>query len=140
MEKYIIDERTGWEYELKDKQYYPTGRVVKNGVMTPSEFQKDTESEEEYYIGVWGQRHLRYIRQYKKNLYFNLYLSGKLNAYLADVNTQAEDMFFRLVKEMSKREGLTETLKAEDQLSWAQHSNSIHQRAREIVNHELIFI
>ena len=118
MEKMIIDERTGWEYELKGDYYYPTGRVQKNGVMTPSELPEDNGPDEEKPIGVWGQRHLRYIRQYKKTLYFNLYISGKLNTYLADVNTQAEDMFFRLVKEKSKREGLTEVLKVEDQMGW----------------------
>lgn len=140
MEKMIIDERTGWEYEMIGEQYYPTGRVMKDGYLQPETVDDDNQPEEEEYIGVWAQRHLRYIKQYKKKLYFDLYVSGRLNGYLAEIKAQAEEMFFRLVKEMSKREGLTEALKAEDQMSWVQHSNSIHQRAREIVNHELIFI
>ena len=76
MDKIIIDERTGWEYELKGEQYYPTGRVMKNGVMTPQELPEGYEPEEEKYVGVWGQRHLRYIRQFNKRLYFDLYISG----------------------------------------------------------------
>ena len=117
MEKSIIDERTGWEYELIGEQYYPTGRVMKNGVMTPSELPEDNGPGEEKPIGVWGQRHLRYIRQYKKSLYFDLFVSGKLHAYLSDIDAQAEDSFSRLVKEMATREGVTEKLKAEDQMA-----------------------
>ena len=97
MEKTIIDERTGWEYELKGDYYYPTGRVIRNGALTPSELPEDNGPEEEKPIGVWGQRHQRYIQQYKKSLYFDLFVSGKLNAYLADINAQAEDSFSRLV-------------------------------------------
>ena len=62
MERFIIDERAGWEYELKGEQYYPTGRVMKDGVMTPLEIPEGNEPEEEKHIGIWGQRHLRYIR------------------------------------------------------------------------------
>ena len=113
--KRIIDERTGWEYELQGDYYYPTGRVQRNGVMTPETV--DDEPKEEKPIGVWGQRHLRFIRQYKKSLYLDLFLSGKLNAYLADLNAQAEDFFLRLVKEMAEQEGVTETLKAENQIT-----------------------
>ena len=112
MEKYIIDERTGWEYELIGDQYYPTGRVMRNGTLTPNELPEDNGPGEERPIGVWGQRHLRYIRQYKKSLYLDLFMSGTLNAYLADINAQAEDSFPRLVKEMAAREGVTEKLKA----------------------------
>ena len=139
MEKYIIDERTGWEYELIGEQYYPTGRVMRNGVMTPSEPPEDNEPEEEKPIGVWGRRHLRYIRQYKKSLYLDLFTSGKLNAYLADIDAQAEESFPRLVKEIATREGVTERLKAEDQMLWVQRMNNIRERATEIVNRELIF-
>ena len=139
MEKYIIDERTGWEYELIGEQYYPTGRVMKNGVMTPSELPEDNGPGEEKPIGVWGRRHLRYIRQFKKSLYLDLFTSGKLNAYLDDIDAHAEDSFSRLVKEMAAQEGVTEKLKAENQMAWVQRMNNIRERATEIVNRELIF-
>ena len=138
MEKYVIDERTGWEYELKGEQYYPTGRIKKNGIMTPMEMPEYNAPEEETYIGVWGQRHLNYIRQFNKRLYLELYMSGSLNTYLADVNAQAEDLFLRAVKEMAAREGVTEKLKAEDQMRWVGMMNNIRHRATEIVNNELI--
>ena len=138
MEKYIIDERTGWEYELKGEYYYPTGRIMKKGVLTPETV--DNEPEEKYDIGVWGRRHLRLIRQHKNPLYLDLFLSGKLNAYLADVNVQAEDMFARLIKDMSARESVTEKLKAEDQMHWVQEMNRISAMAREVVHHDLIFV
>ena len=136
--KLIIDERTGWEYELQGDYYYPTGRVQKNGVMTPETV--DDEPGEEKPIGIWGQRHLRYLRQYKKSLYLDLFMSGKLNAYLADINAQAEDSFSRLVKETAAQEGVTEKLKAENQMAWVQRMNNIRGRAMEIVNRELIFV
>ena len=90
-------------------------------------------------IGVWGQRHLRYIRQYKRILYTNLLTSGKLNSYLADIDKQAEDLFFRLVKQMAEREGVTEQLKAENQMEWVGRMNSICNQAIEIVNTDLIY-
>lgn len=88
-------------------------------------------------IGVWGQRHLRYIKQNRKVLYLNLLTSGKINGYLADLDKQAEDMFFRLVKQMSECEGVTETLKAENQMEWVQKMNNIRSIATEIVNNDL---
>lgn len=91
-------------------------------------------------IGVWGQRHLRYLKQHRKVLYTNLLTSGKLNSYLADIDKQAEDMFFRLVEQMAEREGVTEQLKAENQMEWVQKTNNTKACAREIVNNELIFI
>ena len=90
-------------------------------------------------IGVWGKRHLRYIRQYKRIFYTNLLTSGKLNSYLADIDEQAQDMFFRLVKQMAEREGVTEQLKAENQMEWVGAMNSIQHRATEIINTELIY-
>ena len=90
-------------------------------------------------IGVWGQRHLRYIRQYKRILYTNLLTSGKLNSYLADIDEQAEDMFLRLVKQMAERESVTEQLKAENQMEWVGAMNNIRHRETEIVNTELIY-
>ena len=138
MEKLIIDERTGWEYELQGDYYYPTGRVMRDGVLTPETV--DNDPEEEQFIGVWGQRHLRFIRLHRISLYLDLYMSGKLNAYLADINAQAEDFFFRTVNIIAAQEGLTEALKAEDQIAWIQRKNNICNRATEIVNRELIFI
>ena len=90
-------------------------------------------------IGVWGQRHLRYLKQHRKVLYTNLLTSGKLNSYLADIDEQAEGMFLRLVKQMAEREGVTEQLKAENQMEWICRMNSIRSRVAEIVNAELIY-
>ena len=90
-------------------------------------------------VGVWGQRHLRYLKQHRKVLYTNLLTSGKLDSYLADIDKQAEDMFFRLVEQMAEREGVTEQLKAENQIEWVGRMNNICSRAAEIVNAELIF-
>lgn len=112
---------------------------MRNGALTPSELPDGNEQGEEKPIGVWGQRHLRYIRQYKKSLYFDLFVSGKLNAYLVDINAQAEDSFSRIVKEMAAREGVTEILKAEDQMVWVGRMNNIREHAKEIVNQEIIF-
>ena len=141
MERIIIDEFTGWEYELKGEQYYPTGRVAKNGIMTPAEMPEDNAPEEESrFLGIWAQRHLNYIRRNKKSLYLDLYMSGRLNAYLAEINAQAEDLFLRTVKETAAQEGVTETLKAEDQIAWVGRMNNIRERATEIVNRELILI
>ena len=90
-------------------------------------------------IGVWGQRHLRYLRQHRKVFYTNLLTSGKLDSYLADIDKQAEDMFLRLVEQIANREGVTEQLKAENQIEWVGRMNNICSRAAEIVNAELIF-
>ena len=96
-------------------------------------------TEEEKSIGIWGQRHLRYLKTHRKITYINLLTSGKLNSYLADIDEQAEDMFSRLVKHMSEREGVTEKLKAENQLEWVGRMNNIRSRATEIVNNDLIY-
>ena len=90
-------------------------------------------------VGVWGQRHLRYLKQHRKVLYTNLLTSGKLNSYLADIDKQAEDMFIRLVEQIANREGVTEQLKAENQIEWVGRMNNIRSRAMEIVNAELIY-
>ena len=90
-------------------------------------------------IGVWGQRHLRYLKQHRKVLYTNLLTSGKLNSYLADIDKQAEDMFSRLVKQLTEREGVTEQLKAENQMEWVGRMNNIRSKAMEIVTAELIY-
>ena len=90
-------------------------------------------------IGVWGQRHLLYLKQHRKVLYINLLTSGKLDSYLADIDKQAEDMFLRLVEQMAEREGVIEQLKAENQMEWVGQINNIRNRAMEIVNHEVIY-
>jgi len=123
MEKYITDERTGLKYELVGDYYLIAG---------------DDEPEQEP-IGIWGQRHLRYLRECRRVRYANLLTSGELNAYLADIDLQAEKLFLRLVKQMADAEGITETLKASDQMEWVRQMNSIRNRAMEIVNAELIF-
>ena len=96
--------------------------------------------EEERAIGVWGQRHRRYLRQHRKALYMKLQITGKLNGYLADLNKQAESMFFELVKQTAAREGITEQLKAQNQMLWVQRMNIIRDRAMEIVNNDLIYV
>ena len=124
MEKYITDERTGLKYELVGDYYLIAG---------------DDEPEEDRPIGVWGQRHLRYLKKCHRGRYANLLASGELNAYLADIDQQAEELFLRLVKQMTDAEGITEKLKASDQMEWVRRMNSIRNRAMEIVNAELIF-
>ena len=125
MEKYITDERTGLKYELVGDYYLVAG---------------DDEPEEDQSIGIWGQRHLRYLRECHRVRYANLLTSGELNAYLADIDLQAEKLFLRLVKQMADAEGITETLKASDQMEWVRRMNSVRSRATEIVNSDLILI
>ncbi len=91
-------------------------------------------------IGLWGQRHLQYIREYRKALYTSLWLSGELNRYLSNIGQQAEDMFSQLVKEMAAQEGISEQLKAENLMEWVGHMNNVLNRAIELVNSRLIFI
>ena len=124
MEKVIYDERNGLWYELQGDYYLPCLKLPE---------------EEQQPIGVWGQRHLRYIKQYHRIRYSNLLTSGKLNGYLADIDKQAEDMFYRLVKEMAASEDVTEQLKATDQMQWVAKMNNIRNRAMEIVNTEIIY-
>ena len=90
-------------------------------------------------IGVWGQRHLCYLKQHRRVLYTNLLTSGKLNSYLADIDRQAEEMFPRLVKELAEKEDVTEAIKAENQMLWVQKMNDIRNAAMEIVSSELIY-
>ncbi len=90
-------------------------------------------------IGIWGQRHARHLKQHHKILYYNLLTSGKLNAHLAEIDRQAEEMFFRLVKQMAEREGVTEQLKAQNQMEWVRRMNNIRNRAAEIVNTEIMY-
>ena len=124
MEKHIYNEQTGISYTLHGDYYLPD--------LALSDEEKGVE------IGVWGQRHLRYIKQHRNVLYLNLLTSGKLNGHLADIDKQAEDMLSRLVKQMAEREGVTEQLKADNQMEWVARMNNIRSRATEIVNADLI--
>ena len=124
MEKVIYDEKNGLWYELQGDYYLPCLKLSEG---------------EQQPVGLWGQRHLRYIKQNRKVFYHNLLTSGKLNGYLSDLDKQAEDMFSRLVKQMAEREGVTEKLKAENQMEWVGRMNNIRSRAKEVINNELIF-
>lgn len=95
--------------------------------------------EEQQPIGVWGQRHRRYLKDHRRATYATLLTGGKLNDYLADIDRQAEEMFLRLVKQLAEAEGVTETLKATNQMEWVDRMNSIRSRAMEIVNSKLIY-
>ena len=123
MEKTIIDERTGLTYELVGDYYLIAG---------------DEESEHEP-IGIWGERHGRFLREHKHCTYSAMRMTGKLESYLRDIDRQAEAMFDRLVKELAEKEDITETLKAEDQMHWVQRMNEIREMAMEIVNNDLIY-
>ena len=96
--------------------------------------------EEQHTIGIWGQRHRRYLKEHRKAVYADLLTSGKLNGYLAYIDREAEEMFSRLVKRMAEAEDITEKLKATDQMSWIDKMNGIRNRATEIVNAELVFV
>ena len=124
MENRIYDEKNGLWYERKGDYYLPC---------------LELPEQENKSIGIWGQRHLRYIKQNHKVLYYNLLTSGKLNSYLADIDEQADVMFSRLVKQLAEKENITEKLKAENQMLWVQRMNNIRNRATEVVNAELIY-
>ena len=116
-------EETGGTYTLQGDYYFPNLTLP---------------AEENRPIGIWGQRHARYLKQHYKVRYYNLLTSGKLNSYLADIDKQAEDMFLRLIEQIANREGVTEQLKAENQMEWVCRMNNIRSRAMEIVNEEII--
>ena len=124
MEKTIYDESNGLWYELRGDYYFPCLTVP---------------AQEERPIGIWGRRHLQYIKKERKALYTELLSNGRLNTYLADINEQATAQMLLLTKQMAEREGVTEQLKAQDQMVWVQRMNNIRNRAMEIVNHDLIY-
>lgn len=125
MEKYKFDENNGLWYELQGDYYLPCLKLPEG---------------EQVHIGIWGQRHLRYLKENRRTLLSDLQLSGKLNSYLADIDRQAEEMFERLVKQMAECEGVTEKLKATDSIKWARKMNNIRNRATEIVNANIVFM
>lgn len=126
MDKYIYDNSNGLWYELQGDYYIPC-------LVLPDE-------KEERHIGIWGHRHLRYIREHKKVFYTDLLISGKLQSYLADVEEQAQELFDRLMKQQAEREGITETLKAENQMLWVGRMNALRSAVTETVNTEVIFV
>ena len=107
-----------------------------NGYLTPD---LKLLAEEQQPIGIWGQRHLDYLKQYRKVTYTNLLTSGKLNTYLADIDRQAQERFERLIEDMKRAQGITECLKEENALEWTGRLNNIRVCAREIVEREIIF-
>lgn len=125
MDKYIYDKNNDLRYELVEDYYIPCLTLL---------------AEENKPIGIWGQRHLQYIKNCKRVLYTSLLTSCKLNSYLVNIDEQAEILFLRLVKELSEKENVTEKLKAENAMLWVQRMNSIRNRATEVVNSDLIFI
>ena len=125
MEKYKFDDRNGLWYELQGDYYLPCLKLPEK---------------EQVHIGIWGQRHQRYLKEHRKVLYLNLLTSGKLNDDLADIDKQAEETFERLVKQMAEREDVTEKLKADNQMEWVGRMNNIRSRVTEIVNDNLILV
>ena len=126
MQKNIYNEQTGISYTLQGDYYLPD-------LTLPTQ-------KEERHIGVWGQRHLRYIREHKKALYTSLLTSGKLQSYLADVEEQAQRLFDRLMKQRAELEGITETLKADNQMEWIGRIKALRSAVIETVNAEVIFV
>ena len=126
MEQYIYNEQNGLWYELRGDYYMPCLKLP--------------AKKEERHIGVWGQRHLWYIREHKKALYISLLTSGKLQSYLTDVEEQAQKMFDRLMRQRVEREGITETLKADNQMEWVGRMNALRSAVMETVNAEVIFV
>ena len=124
MKKHITDEKNGLDYTLVNGVYLP------NLVSTETNFE----------IGMWGQRHLQYIKQYRKVLYTLLLTNCKLNSYLHDIDVRATEMFDRLVKQLKEQQGITEQLKADDMMTWVQAVNNITNQAREIVYNEIIYM
>ena len=125
MEKYIFDENNGLWYELQGDYYIPCLKLP---------------DEEQVEIGMWGQRHLEYIKHHRKGFYTSLVLDCKLNRHLADINKQAEGMFDTLISQYKKAEGITEQLKADNQMEWVARMNNIHSRVTEIINNNIIYI
>ena len=124
MKKHITDEKNGLDYTLVNEVYLP------NLVST----------ETNYEIGLWGQRHLDYIKNHRKTLYLNLKKSCKLNTYLHEVDVRANEMYDRLVVQLKEQQGITEKLKADNMMAWVQAVNNITNQAREIVYNEVIYM
>ena len=124
MDKHIFNEDNGLWYELAGDYYLPCLTVP---------------AEEKQSVGVWGQRHKRYLKKYRPALYNALLLSGKLNAYLAGIDQQAQDLMDTIMQQMAEAQEITETLKAADQMTWIRKMNNIRASAMEVVDKELIY-
>jgi len=124
MERVIYDKSTGLWYELQGDYYIPCLKLP---------------DEEQVEVGVWGMRHLEYIKHHRKGFYTSLLVGCNLNRYLADINRQAEEMFDTLTKKFKQAEGITEQLKAENQIEWVGRMNNIRNRATEIINYNIIY-
>ena len=124
MEKCIYNEQNGLWYELQGDYYLPCLKLPE---------------EPEVHIGIWGQRHRRYLKSHRRALYISLLTSGKLNSYLADINRQAEELFSRLVKQIAESENINEELKATDTTAWIGKMNNVRNRAAEVVSEEIIY-
>ena len=124
MEKVIFDENNGLWYELQGDYYLPCLKLPEG---------------EQQPVGLWGQQHLRYIKQYRKIFYANLMTTGQLSSHLADIDRQAEEVFNELVKKYAKTLGVTEQLKAENQMKWVSLMNNIRACATETVNRDIIY-
>ena len=124
MDKYIYDDKNGLWYELQGNYYIPC-------LILPAE--------KEQPIGLWGQRHLRYLKEHRRNTYTTLLISGRLNTYLGDIDKQAQERMERLTAQMKRAQGITEQLKTENTLEWVRRMNNIRACAKEIVEKETIF-
>ena len=124
MDKYIYDDKNGLWYELQGDYYVPC-------LILPAE--------KEQPIGLWGQRHLRYLKEHRRNTYTTLLTSGRLNTYLADIDKQAQERMERLTEQMKRAQGITEQLKTENALEWTQRMNNIRACAKENIEKEIIF-
>ncbi len=124
MDKYIYNEQNGLWYELQGDYYLPCLKLPE---------------EEAVHIGIWGQRHRRYLKEHRRATYATLLTSGKLNSYLADIDRQAEELFSQLVKQVAEAEDVTETLKTDEPMEWVGRMNNIRNRATGIINAEIIY-
>ncbi len=124
MDKCIYNEKNGLWYELQGDYYLPCLKLPE---------------EEAVHIGIWGQRHRRYLKEHRWATYATLLTSGKLNSYLADIDRQAEELFSQLPKQVAEAEDVTETLKTDEPMEWVGRMNNIRNRATEIVNAEIIY-
>lgn len=152
MEKYIIDELTGWKYELVGDYYLPIGTRFEDAdpddgrpnvhapVSERAEEKGDAAAHERPTIGRFGRAHGEYLKRAQRHVYSQFVAEGKLGTYLVQIDEQANAMLDLLTHQMAEREGVTEELKATDQMEWVRRMNNIRNRAEEIIHNELIFV
>ena len=156
MEKIMIDERTGWKYELVGDYYLPVEMPMDKALermperqarlsseaakkILEADVQAPAEEETSERIGRFGRAHAAYLKRTQRHVYSQLAAEGRLYSYLAQLDEQANSMLELLIRQMAEREGVTEQLKATDQMEWVRRMNNIKKRAEEIVNHDLIY-